>query len=239
MSASIFLFLLIILNILVSYKGLTNSLFFESYEFQVDRILVNKDYRRLITSGFLHVSWTHLLFNMFSLYFFSGPVEMGLGGLSFLLIYFASLIGGNLLTLFIHRNHGDYSSVGASGAVNGVMFASVALYPDLRISLFILPAIPAWIYALIYVMISIYGIRSRKTNIGHDAHLGGALVGMILALIMHPSALVENYGKILIILIPSLLFIYFIITRPQILFVDNLFYKTHRDFYNVDHRYNA
>jgi len=239
MSASIFLFLLIILNILVSYKGLTNSLFFESYEFQVDRILAGKDYKRLVTSGFLHVSWTHLLFNMFSLYFFSGPVQAGLGGLSFLFIYFASLIGGNLLTLFIHRNHGDYSSVGASGAVNGVMFASVALYPDLRIGLFILPPIPAWIYALLYVLISIYGIRSRKTNIGHDAHLGGALVGMVLALIMHPSALVENYGKILIILVPSLLFIYLIITRPQILFVDNLFYKTHRDFYNVDHRYNA
>ncbi|HVV03598.1 MAG TPA: rhomboid family intramembrane serine protease, partial [Puia sp.] len=117
MSASIFLFLLIIANILVSYKGLTNRRFFEGYEFQVDRILMNKDYRRLVTSGFLHVSWTHLLFNMFSLYFFSGPVESGLGPLGFLLVYFVSLIGGNLLTLFIHRRHGDYSSVGASGAV--------------------------------------------------------------------------------------------------------------------------
>jgi len=239
MSASFFLFPLIILNILVSYKGLTNSLFFESFEFQVDRILVNKDYRRLVTSGFLHVSWTHLLFNMFSLYFFSGQVEYGLGALGFLLIYFASLIGGNLLTLFIHRNHGDYSAVGASGAVNGVMFASVALYPDARIGIFLLPAIPAWIYALLYVLISIYGIRSRKTNIGHDAHLGGALVGMILALIMHPSALSENFGKILIILVPSVVFLCLIITRPQILFVDNLFYKNHHDFYNIDHRYNA
>jgi membrane associated rhomboid family serine protease len=240
MSASIFLFLLIIINILVSYKGLTSSRFFESYEFQVDRILLNKDYRRLVTSGFLHVSWTHLLFNMFSLYFFSGPVESGLGALGFLLIYFTSLIGGNLLTLFIHRRHGDYSSVGASGAVCGVMFASVALFPDARIGLFLIPiSFPAWIYALAYVLISIYGIRSKKINIGHEAHLGGALIGMILALVMHPASLVENYGKILIILIPSLLFIYFIITRPQILLVDNLFYRNHHDFYNIDHRYNA
>jgi membrane associated rhomboid family serine protease len=240
MSSSIFLFLIIIVNILVSYKGLTNSIFFQSYEFQVDRVLANKDYRRLVTSGFLHVSWTHLLFNMFSLYFFSGPVEAGLGTLGFLFIYFASLIGGNLLTLFIHRNHGDYSSVGASGAVCGVMFASVALYPDMNIGLFLIPiSFPAWIYALAYVLISIYGIRSKRFNIGHEGHLGGALIGMILALLIHPSALAENYGKILIILIPSVLFIYIITTRPRILFVDNLFYKNHQDFYNIDHRYNA
>ncbi|HEY4208465.1 MAG TPA: rhomboid family intramembrane serine protease [Puia sp.] len=236
--SAFFLFLLIIVNILVSYKGLTNRLFFESYEFQVDRILLYKDYRRLVTSGFLHVSWLHLFFNMFSLYFFSGPVTASLGPVSFLLIYFTSLIGGNLLSLFIHRRHADYSTVGASGAVCGVMFASVALIPNMSIGIFLIPiAIPAWIYALIYILISIYGIRSQKTNIGHDSHLGGALIGMLLALIMHPSALIENYGKILIILIPTLLFIYFITTRPQLLFVDNLFYKTHQDL-NIDQRYN-
>lgn len=236
--SAFFLFLLIIVNILVSYKGLTNRLFFESYEFQVDRILLYKDYRRLVTSGFLHVSWLHLFFNMFSLYFFSGPVTASLGPVSFLLIYFASLVGGNLLSLFIHRRHADYSTVGASGAVCGVMFASVALIPNMSIGIFLIPiAIPAWIYALIYILISIYGIRSQKTNIGHDSHLGGALIGMLLALIMHPSALIENYGKILIILIPTLLFIYFITTRPQLLFVDNLFYKTHQDL-NIDQRYN-
>jgi hypothetical protein len=175
---------------------------------------------------------------MFSLYFFSGPVTASLGPVSFLLIYFASLVGGNLLSLFIHRRHADYSTVGASGAVCGVMFASVALIPNMSIGIFLIPiAIPAWIYALIYILISIYGIRSQKTNIGHDSHLGGALIGMLLALIMHPSALIENYGKILIILIPTLLFIYFITTRPQLLFVDNLFYKTHQDL-NIDQRYN-
>lgn len=239
-SSPIFLFLLIVVTVLVSYKGLTNNLFFESYEFQVDRILVKKDYRRLITSGFLHVSWLHLFFNMFSLYAFSGLVALYLGAVNFFLIYFASLIGGNLLALFVHRHHGDYSTVGASGAVCGVMFASVALFPDASIGVFLLPlSIPGWIYAFLFVLISIYGIRSQKTNIGHDAHLGGALIGMILALAMHPSALAENFPKIMLILVPTLLFIYLIITRPRILFVDNLFYKNHHDFYNIDHRYNA
>src|SRR5215510_14928409 len=108
-------FLIIILNVIFSYRGFTNSLFFESYMFQVDKILVNRDYKRLITSGFLHVSWTHLIFNMLSLYFFSGSVEALLGPIGFVAIYFGSLIGGNLLSLFIHRQHSDYSAVGASG----------------------------------------------------------------------------------------------------------------------------
>jgi len=239
-NAGIIVLILIIANVIVSYKGFSNSSFFEGYKFEVDRILINKDYKRLITSGFLHVSWTHLLFNMFALYVFSQIVELTLGPLNFLIIYFASLIGGDLLSLLIHRNHGDYSSVGASGAIAGVMFASVAIFPDMGIGLFLLPiSIPGWIFALLYVLFTIYGIRSRKDNIGHDAHLGGALVGMMLALIMNPSVLMYNYGKILIILIPTLVFIYLIITRPEILFVDNLFYKNHKDFYSIDHRVNA
>ena len=86
------------------------------------------------------------------------------------------------------------------------MFASVAIFPDMGISFFLLPvSIPGWIYALLYVLFSIYGIRSQKNNIGHDAHLGGALIGMILALIMNPSAFMDNYGKILIFLVPIML----------------------------------
>src|SRR5450432_2036948 len=109
--------ILIIANCIFSYKGFTNELFFDGYKFEVDRILINKDYKRLITSGFLHVGWTHLIFNMIRLYAFSGLIESNLGGVKFLIIYFAGLIGGGLLSLFVHRNHGDFTSVGASGAV--------------------------------------------------------------------------------------------------------------------------
>ncbi|HEV3412514.1 MAG TPA: rhomboid family intramembrane serine protease [Puia sp.] len=240
MSTGFFVLIIIVVTVYVSYKGFTNNRFFENYEFEVDRILVDRQYKRLVTSGFLHTGWMHLGFNMFSLYIFSGVVGMGLGSLNFLIIYFASLIGGGLLSLLIHRHHGSYSSVGASGAVSGVMFASVALFPQMRIGLFLLPlSIPSWLYALLYVGFSIYGIRSKKDNIGHDAHLGGALVGMALALIMHPAAFAENYGVILLITVPAVVFIYLIITRPQVLFVDNLFYKTQKDFYSVDHEWNA
>ncbi len=231
--------ILIIANIAFSYKGFTNETFFDGYKFEVDKILINKDYKRLITSGFLHVSWIHLIFNMLSLYAFSIALEANLGELKFLIIYFASLIGGDLLSLYINRNHGDYTAVGASGAVCGIMFASIALFPDMEIGFFGLPfSIPSWLYAILYVCYSIYGIKSKKDNIGHDAHLGGALIGMAVALMIEPTAFLQNYLTILIITIPTIVFIYAIITKPHLLFVDNLYFKNHKNHYSIDHAYN-
>lgn len=231
--------LLILVNFFVSYRGFINSALFDKYKFQVDKILINKDYKRLVTSGFFHVSWPHLIFNMVSLYVFAGLLEAQLGGLYFAIIYFASLIGGDLVALVVHRDHGDYSSVGASGAVCGLIFASIALFPDFGIGFWGLPSIPGWLYGLLFVAFSIYGIRSNRNNIGHEAHLGGALVGMLVALLMYPSAFLENYLPILAILVPTAVFIYLIITRPQILYVDNFFFKTHRKYYNIDEKYNV
>lgn len=229
--------LLIIATIGFSWKGFTSDSFFDRYKFEVDKILIHKEYWRLVSSGFLHVGWTHLLFNMFSLFAFSGPVLGTLGTINFLIIYFASLTGGNLLSLFIHRHHGDYSAVGASGAVCGIIFSSVALYPGMGIGLLGI-YIPGWVYGILYVLYSIYGIRSKKDNIGHDAHLGGAVIGLVVALLMHPSSFTENYITILIIFVPATVFIWFIITRPHILLVDNFYFKTHRKYYSVDHLYN-
>jgi membrane associated rhomboid family serine protease len=231
--------ILIIANVFFSYKGFTCEAFFDRYKFEVDKILVNKDYKRLITSGFLHVGWTHLIFNMITLYAFSAVIEDNLGGTKFLIIYFVSLIGGDLLSLFVHRNHADYSSVGASGAICGIIFASIALFPGMDISFLGLPlSIPSWLYGLLYIAFSIYGIRSKKDNIGHEAHLGGALIGMLVAIIIVPSAFMENYVTILIIAVPSIAFIYLIITRPQVLLIDNFYFKTHKNNYSIDHLYN-
>lgn len=231
--------ILIIANIAFSYKGFTNQTFFDGYKFEVDRILINKDYKRLVTSGFLHVSWTHLIFNMISLYAFSELIESNLGGLNFLIIYFVSLIAGNLFSLFVHRNHGDYNSVGASGAVCGIIFASIALFPGMGIGFFGLPlSIPSWLYGILYIAFSIYGIKSNKDNIGHEAHLGGALIGMTVALLKQPLAFTNNYLTIIIIAVPAIAFIYLIIKSPHILFVDNFYFKTHKNYYSVDHKYN-
>ena len=236
-STGIIGFVLIVVNFLVSYKGFNNRAFFDNYKFDVDSLLLRKDYKRLVTGAFLHVNWLHLIFNMLALYFFSGAVEITLGITGFLAVYFGSLLGGHLLSLFIHRHDSGYSAVGASGAVGGVMFAGIALFPAIPISLFFIP-VPGWLFGLAYTIFSIYGIKSRKDNIGHDAHLGGSLIGMVVAIIMQPSALLNNYWAILLIAVPAIAFIVFIILKPHYLMVDNFFYKHNRHHYSIDHKYN-
>lgn len=232
--------LLIIINFLVSWKGFNDRSFFEKYEFNVEKVLIYKQYYRLISSAFLHVNWMHLIFNMLSLYIFSQSIEVFFGPLQFLLIYFISMTGGELLALFIHRRDGSYTSVGASGAVSGVIFASIAVFPGMGIGFFFIPvSIPAWIYGLAYVLYSIYGIRSRKDNVGHESHLGGALIGMLLAIAMYPSSLAENYLIILVIAVPCIVFMYIIITRPHVLLVNNNFFRSQQKYHSIDHKYNA
>ena len=232
--------LLIIVNGITSYKGFKDQRFFDKYSFEVDKVLINKDYKRMITSGFIHVSWMHLIFNMLSLYFFSNALEIHLGLLKFLLIYFGSLLGGNLFSLVIHKNHGSYSSVGASGAVSGIIFSTIALFPGFGIGFFGIPfSIPAWLYGIAFILFSIYGIRSKKDNIGHEAHLGGALAGLLIAILMEPSSLRHNYVTILLIVLPSIVFIYFILKKPEFLYIDNYFRKEQRNFYSIEHKYNA
>jgi membrane associated rhomboid family serine protease len=231
--------LLILANIIVSYQGFKDQFFVDRYQFEVEKILVYKDYKRLVTSGFLHVGWLHLILNMISLYFFSGLVESQLGTLAFLVIYFGSLIGGDLFSLLIHKHDSGYSSIGASGAVFGIVFAAIALFPNMNIGLFFLPGIPAWIYGLAYVLYSIYGIRSRMNNVGHDAHLCGAVFGMLVAIALQPSSIMQNPVPILLVSVPAIVFIYIIVTRPHVLLIDNLFYKNQRRHYNIDQRYNA
>ena len=132
-------FILIIVTVLFSYAGFSNGSFFNRYEFEIEKNLIYREYRRLISSGFLHVGWTHLILNMLSLYAFYGSVESSLGSIFLLLVYFTSLVGGNLFALYIHRNHGNYSAVGASGAVSGIIFAAIALFPGIRIGFLGIP----------------------------------------------------------------------------------------------------
>ncbi len=230
---------LIVVNVVFSYQAFTNQLLFDQYKFEIDSILIHKDFKRLVTSGFLHVGWVHLIFNMLSLYAFSDFLELYLGKLNFLLLYFSSLIGGNLLALFVHRNHGDYSAVGASGAVSGVIFASIALFPDVEIGLLGIPLyFPGWLYGIVYIGYSIYGIKSNRDNIGHEAHLGGALVGMLTVVVLEPGVWAENYRTILLIAFPALLFIYLIATRPQMLLIGSQSFSARSGHYDIDHRYN-
>ena len=184
--------ILILINVLVTYKGLNDYGFFERYKFNAGAVS-RGEYYRLVTGAFLHAGWWHLLANMFTLWFFMPVVEDAFGIPGALTIYVASLLGGNLLAYYFHKGQGWYSAVGNSGAVNGILFSSIMLYPSM--SLIILPVpipIPAPVYAIAYLLYTTYGMRHQRGNIGHEAHFGGAALGMVFTALLDPSIIVRQ-----------------------------------------------
>ncbi len=198
------------LTVYFSYRGFTNSSFVNRYLFEPRSILVNKQYERLITSSVLHADWAHLIFNMFSLYSFGSAIELQFGPTTFLTTYLAGILGGNLLALLIHRKE-NYRALGASGGVCGVIFACIFLIPGSTVFIFGILPIPAYIFAVLFMLFSYYGVRAQKGNIGHDAHLGGAIIGLITATALHPSIVPNNpilYPVVMLLSISLMVLLY-------------------------------
>ncbi|MGE5943539.1 MAG: rhomboid family intramembrane serine protease [Flavobacteriales bacterium] len=192
-------------NVIISYKGYGDFSFFEKYKFQVGPIQRGEKVR-MFSSGFLHVDTQHLLFNMLTLYFFAGAVIGYLGQFNFILIYTASLLFGSLLSLYFHKDEYYYSAVGASGAVTGILYSAILLNPDMDLIIFFIPIpIPAYIFGIGYLLYSIYGMKNRIGNIGHDAHFGGAIGGYVVTLLLSPWLFQTNLLMIGLLAIPIVL----------------------------------
>ncbi len=201
--------IIILANVAVSFKGFKDRGFFEQYKFQVGPI-VKGEKIRLLASGFLHVDQSHLFFNMLTLYFFANPVINGLGIPKFLAVYFGSLLAGNLFALSFHKKEPYYSAVGASGAVMGVLYAAIMLNPGMNLYMFFIPIpIPAYIFGVGYLLYSIFGMKKQWGNIGHSAHIGGAIGGYILSIAFYPSILVNNKLIVILLAIPIVLMFVF------------------------------
>jgi len=197
-----------------SYRGFTNPSFLNRYLFYNHAILEDKQYYRLLTSGALHADWVHLIFNMFSLYSFGSDVEIFFGRDTFLAIYLAGIVGGNVLALLLHRKD-DYHALGASGGVCGIIFACIFLLPGGSVQMLLIPIpIPSYIYAVGFMLYSYYGIRKQRGNIGHDAHLGGAIIGLITATILFPSIVSKNPALYPIVMSLAVLLLAFIYIKP-------------------------
>ncbi len=209
--------LIIITTVVVSCIGFQSRSFEEKYIFEPESILAWKQYYRLVTSGFLHADWQHLAMNMVSLYFFGPMLELFLGKGLFLAVYFGSIIGGSLLSLYVHRHH-EYRAYGASGGVCGVIFAYLLMFPGTRLYSFPLPfPIPAWLYALLFIGGSFYCLRTGRDNVGHGAHLGGAIIGFGIVAAAHPSVAEENLKVFLLVLVPSLFVLGYLWYNPLFL----------------------
>ena len=140
-------------------------------------------------SGFIHADVGHLLFNMFTFYFFAFPMERTVGTLPFLVLYFAGLIVSHACTFVKHRNHPNYASLGASGAISAVLFAYIVYFPTTTLIIFPLPIpIPAALFAVGYVAYSWWASEHSRGRINHDAHLCGALSGIAFVAASDPGA---------------------------------------------------
>jgi len=192
------------LNIFFSYKGFRDRIFFNKYKFSPVRIKGGEKIR-YISSGFLHVDTTHLIVNMFTLYFFVDAVIFRVGEINFIIIYFTSLVFGNWLTYRFNSNNINYSAVGASGAVMGIVYSAILLNPEMTLFFFILP-MPGYLFGLGYLFYSIYSMKKVNDNIGHEAHLGGAIAGFFSTIIISPAVVFTNLFTVLILLIPIVYF---------------------------------
>ena len=204
---------------IISYFGFQNYTIFEKYKFNVSSILYRKEYVRLISSGFLHGDWMHLIFNMLTLYFFGPIVIQAFGEFGFLLIYLGSILLGNLFSLYIYKKQGCYSAIGASGGVSGILFAAIAIYPQIGIYLFFIPIpIPGYLFGLVYFGYSVYSMINPRPNdvIGHAAHLGGAFFGLAYSVMFAPLAAASNALYLFIMSLPLLYLGYEIFIKKRI-----------------------
>ena len=191
-------------NVIISLRGFKDFSFFEKYKFNIAGIRKGEQIR-MFTSAFLHGDFNHLLFNMLTLYFFAGVVISYLGVVQFVLIYLGSLLLGSLLSFYFHKDEYHYSAVGASGAVMGILYAAILFIPDQNLYLFFAIPIPAWIFGVAYLLYSIYGMKKKLGNIGHDAHIGGAIAGYVLTIIFAPYLLEESLWIVVLLAIPIIL----------------------------------
>jgi len=190
MSITIFI---IIFTALITVTAWRSKEVFDKLKLNPYMIVHRKEYFRIFGHAVLHVDWTHLIFNMITLYFFGEYVEeamkmiFGYGKMVFVLLYILAAIVSSVPSILKHKNDHWYNSVGASGAVSAILFASILLNPQNKLIIFPIPIpIPGYLLGLGYLVFSHYMSRKKNDNINHDAHITGAIFGFLFPLALEP-----------------------------------------------------
>lgn len=187
---------LIIANLIASVYGLSfDRGFVASYAFNVGALVRGKQHYRVFTSSFLHGDYFHLLFNMMTLWFFGPVVERLLGTDGFLVVYFGAVLASGIVSFYVNKNNLAYSSLGASDGVSGVVLSFCLFYPLAPIYIFFIPiGVPAILYGVIFMLISANLMGRAGNRIAHEGHLGGAVAGVVLTVLMRPDVIGRIFG---------------------------------------------
>lgn len=183
-------------NFIVSlYALFFDRAFINQFAFQVHAVRDLKQQYRIITSSFLHANIPHLILNMLTLFFFGPEVERIFGMLGFLVIYFGAILASGAVSLKVNRNNPGYSSVGASDAVSGVVLSFCCFHPLQSLYIMFIPIpIPAILYGVIFIALSAQLMERTNRVIAHEGHLGGALAGVALSILMKPEIVTRFFG---------------------------------------------
>ena len=188
--------LIMILTIGISLMGLFKApriidlCLFRPYHF-----LPKRQYDTMILSGFVHADVGHLLFNMFTFYFFAFPMERFIGTVPFLFLYFFGLVISHTCTWYKQRNNPGYASLGASGAISAVLFAYIVYFPTTTLMIIPIPVpIPAFLFAIGYVAYSYWASTQNTGRINHDAHLCGAISGLLFVALTDVGAFARLFA---------------------------------------------
>lgn len=180
---------LVAANVLASLYAWLNPAFLMSNVFDIAAIREKREWHRLVTSGFLHLNTFHLFINMFVLFQFGAVVETTIGTAGFLIVYAASLLGGNLWALLENFRTPTYRALGASGAVSGVVFSFCLFAPLTLLWIFFILPLPAFVFAVLFIVISTILAQLENRMFGHEAHIGGALAGVLATIAVEPASL--------------------------------------------------
>jgi membrane associated rhomboid family serine protease len=152
----------------------------------------------VITSGMIHADWMHLIFNMMTFFFFAFQLEALIGHWQFAVIYILSMVLGDIPSILKHKDDFWYNSLGASGAISGVLFSYILFFPLSKIYLFFIPiGIPAVLFGVLYLVYCAYASRQSRDNINHDAHFFGAITGIVITILIVPG-IIQHFLNTLI-----------------------------------------
>jgi len=196
--------IIIAINVIISFVAFQDENAFYKLCFWPEKVWHEKEWIRILSGGFLHANMPHLLFNMFSFYFF-GPIvegyfmqEFGAAGhTSYIIFYILAVVVANIPDLYQHKDDPQYRAVGASGAVSAVIFATILFSPLSLIYLFMFLKMPAFVFGILFLIYSAYMARRQSDNIGHLAHFSGAIFGIVYPLVFQPTLFMECLNQII------------------------------------------